>query len=139
MRFALALLAAFGVLTGMASAQGLVPGDLRAGRSGDEAAAPGRQPTRRHRREGRPGRVFAERDPDARFEPGASSPALLPATLPATWSQNSETTGNCRLRFAPFVHGVQVTQDATFGDCGFGSGVTASGMYVLRAEKPLKT
>jgi len=34
---------------------------------------------------------------------------------------------------------LKVTQDAGFGDCGFGYGVTASGTYLLVAEKPPKT
>jgi hypothetical protein len=62
---------------------------------------------------------------------------VLPKTLPGTWSQ-STTSGNCRLHFAPAVRGVTVTQDLRYGDCGFGEGVTATGMYVLRPERPLK-
>jgi hypothetical protein len=64
---------------------------------------------------------------------------LLAGPLPLTWSQTSSTTGNCRLKFEAVPHGITVTQDAGFGDCGFGYGVTASGMYLLEPEKPLKT
>ena len=34
--------------------------------------------------------------------------------------------------------GLKLTQDAGFGDCGFGYGVSADGTYALVAEKPLK-
>jgi hypothetical protein len=60
---------------------------------------------------------------------------LLPATLPGTWSQ-SATSGNCRLTFEALPKGMKVVQDAGFGDCGFGAGVTASGTYALRPDKP---
>ncbi len=138
MRFALALVAALGVLTGIASAQGLAPGTYVQADPVTKRPLPvGSQLVVIAGKGGRAGfslNAIRTLDSNQGFVAG-----ILPATLPGTWSQNSETTGNCRLRFAPFVHGVQVTQDATFGDCGFGSGVTASGMYVLRAEKPLKT
>jgi len=61
---------------------------------------------------------------------------VIPATLPATWSQ-SRATGNCRLTFESVPHGIRVIQDAAFGDCGFGAGISASGTYQLVAEKPL--
>jgi hypothetical protein len=58
----------------------------------------------------------------------------LPATMPATWTK-AEEAANCKLVFDPLPHGFKVTQDAGFGDCGFGGGVTAAGTYTL-AEKP---
>jgi hypothetical protein len=67
---------------------------------------------------------------------------LLNGPLPVTWTQLSETTGNCRLHFArvPAIpHALAVTQDLGFGDCGFQTGVTANGTYVLIPEKPMKT
>jgi hypothetical protein len=67
---------------------------------------------------------------------------ILNGSLPLTWTQTSSTTGNCRLRFAPvssIPHALAVTQDLSFGDCGFSAGVTANGTYVLIPEKPLKT
>ena len=62
----------------------------------------------------------------------------LPPTLPATWTQTADS-GNCKLTFeaVPSV-GLKVTQDPSFGDCGFGAGVTANGTYQLVAEPPLK-
>jgi hypothetical protein len=63
---------------------------------------------------------------------------VLPTVLPATWTRTS-SVGNCRLIFEGLAHGLKVTQDAGFGDCGFGAGVSASGTYLLVAEKPLKT
>ena len=60
---------------------------------------------------------------------------LLPAALPGTWIHNSEA-GNCKLTFEPIPNGLKVTQDAAFGDCGFGTGVSASGTYLLVAQKP---
>ena len=54
---------------------------------------------------------------------------------PVTWSQAS-ASGNCRLRFDLVPGGLKVTQDAAFGDCGFGYGVTADGTYAVRAGKP---
>lgn len=63
---------------------------------------------------------------------------VFPAALPATWSRTS-SSGNCRLRFESDGRDLKVTQDAQFGDCGFGYGVSASGTYRLVAEKPLKT
>jgi hypothetical protein len=67
---------------------------------------------------------------------------LLNGPLPLTWTQISSTTGNCRLHFArvPAIpHALAVTQDLGFGDCGFQTGVTANGTYVLIPEKPIKT
>jgi hypothetical protein len=58
--------------------------------------------------------------------------------LPATW-QKASSSGNCRLLFEAAGHGLKVTQDLVFGDCGFGEGVSASGTYALVPEKPLKT
>ena len=63
---------------------------------------------------------------------------VLPAGLPATWTKTS-SAGNCRLIFEGLPHGLKVTQDLDFGDCGFGYGVSASGTYALVPEKPLKT
>jgi hypothetical protein len=63
---------------------------------------------------------------------------ILPPALPGTWTRTS-SAGNCRLLFEGIPHGLKVTQDAGFGDCGFGSGVSASGTYQLVAEAPLKT
>ncbi len=62
----------------------------------------------------------------------------LPGALPATWTRTS-SAGNCRLIFESLAHGLKVTQDTGFGDCGFGAGVNASGTYQLIPEKPLKT
>jgi hypothetical protein len=63
---------------------------------------------------------------------------VLPAALPGTWTKTS-SSGNCRLLFEGAGHGLKVTQDMEFGDCGFGAGVSASGTYALVVEKPLKT
>jgi hypothetical protein len=63
---------------------------------------------------------------------------VLPAALPGTWTKTS-SAGNCRLLFEGLTHGLKVTQDLAFGDCGFGTGVSASGTYALVPEKPLKT
>jgi hypothetical protein len=60
---------------------------------------------------------------------------LLPAALPAVWTHNSDA-GNCKLTFEKVPGGLRVTQDAAFGDCGFGYGVSASGTYMLVAQKP---
>lgn len=60
---------------------------------------------------------------------------LLPAALPAVWTHTSDA-GSCKLTFEGFPNGLRVTQDAAFGDCGFGYGVSATGTYVLVAEKP---
>jgi len=62
---------------------------------------------------------------------------LLPAGPPLTWSR-AAASGNCRLTFEPLPKALKVTQDAAFGDCGFGYGVTATGTYALVAEKTLK-
>jgi len=69
---------------------------------------------------------------------GGFAVGILPGALPATWTRTS-SAGNCRLTFEPIPKGVKVTQDAGFGDCGFGPGANATGTYVLRAETPLKT
>jgi hypothetical protein len=53
----------------------------------------------------------------------------LSGPLPITWSQHG-ASGDCRLRFEAVPGGVAVTEDAGFGDCGFPSGVTASGTYL---------
>jgi hypothetical protein len=63
---------------------------------------------------------------------------MLPPALPATWTRTS-AAGNCRLLFVGIPHGLKITQDAGFGDCGFGEGVSASGTYQLVVEAPLKT
>jgi len=62
---------------------------------------------------------------------------LLPPALPGIWSQTS-STANCRLTFEAVPLGLKVTQDASFGDCGFDAGVSASGTYGLVPERPLK-
>jgi hypothetical protein len=71
-------------------------------------------------------------------ENGGFAVGLLPGTLPATWSRTS-SAGNCRLTFEAMPKAVKVTQDAGFGDCGFGPGANASGIYALIPETPLKT
>jgi hypothetical protein len=54
----------------------------------------------------------------------------LPANGPSvTWMQKAEGM-NCKLTFAAEPTGLEVTQDLTFGDCGFGYGVDAGGIYV---------
>jgi hypothetical protein len=64
---------------------------------------------------------------------------ILPGTLPAVWTKTADS-GNCKLTFEALPNnGLKVTQDAGFGDCGFGSGVTADGTYQLDVEKPPKT
>jgi hypothetical protein len=60
----------------------------------------------------------------------------LQGPLPVTWTQAGRS-GNCRLRFEAVPHGVRITQDLTFGNCGFDAGVTADGTYLLVAEKPI--
>jgi hypothetical protein len=77
--------------------------------------------------------VSAMRQTDAGL---GSVVGVIPAVLPATWSQSSEA-GNCRLTFENVPHGIRVVQDAGFGDCGFGTGISATGTYQLVAEKPL--
>jgi hypothetical protein len=64
---------------------------------------------------------------------------ILPPVLPGTWTRTSAASGNCKLLFESIPHGLRITQDAEFGDCGFGAGVSASGTYQLVAEAPLKT
>ncbi len=71
-------------------------------------------------------------------ENGGFVAGVLPGLPPATWSKTS-SSGNCRLTFESLPHGLKVTQDLAFGDCGLGSGVSASGTYALVPEKPLKT
>jgi hypothetical protein len=44
------------------------------------------------------------------------------------WTKQSEA-GNCKLTFTAIPGGLTVVQDMAFGDCGFGSGVTAEGTY----------
>jgi hypothetical protein len=44
------------------------------------------------------------------------------------WAKQSEA-GNCKLTFTAIPGGLTVVQDMAFGDCGFGSGVTAEGTY----------
>lgn len=62
---------------------------------------------------------------------------VVDTTLPATWTRTS-SSGNCKLTFEPLPpHGLKVTQDPGFGDCGFGAGITATGSYELVAELPL--
>jgi hypothetical protein len=63
---------------------------------------------------------------------------ILPPALPGTWTRTS-ASGNCKLLFEGVPHGLKITQDAGFGDCGFGAGVTANGTYQLVAQAPLKT
>lgn len=59
---------------------------------------------------------------------------LIPASLPATWTESS-AAGKCRLTFESVPHGLRVTQDAAFGDCGFGGAISATGTYLLAADK----
>ncbi len=54
---------------------------------------------------------------------------ILSGPLPLTWTQHG-ASGDCRLRFEATPGGVSVTQDRSFGDCGFPAGVTAGGIYV---------
>ena len=61
--------------------------------------------------------------------------SFAPATK-VVWSNKSEA-GDCKLTFTAVPGGITVLQDAAFGDCGFGNGVTADGTYMLEAEKPL--
>jgi hypothetical protein len=64
---------------------------------------------------------------------------VVETALPATWIRTS-SSGNCKLTFEHLSpRGLKVTQDAAFGDCGFGYGVSATGSYELVAELPLKT
>jgi hypothetical protein len=64
---------------------------------------------------------------------------ILPGTLPAVWTKTADS-GNCKLTFEALPNdGMKITQDAGFGDCGFGDGVTANGTYQLDVEKPPKT
>jgi hypothetical protein len=53
----------------------------------------------------------------------------LSGTLPATWTQHG-LSGDCRLRFEAVPGGLMVTEDRSFGDCGFPAGLTANGTYV---------
>jgi hypothetical protein len=63
---------------------------------------------------------------------------ILPATLPAVWTKTADS-GNCKLTLESVPNnGLAITQDTAFGDCGFGSGVTATGTYQLVPETPLK-
>jgi hypothetical protein len=48
--------------------------------------------------------------------------------LPSTFAQTAPG-GKCRLHFAAARRGVSVQQDVAFGDCGFGYGVLADGLY----------
>lgn len=63
---------------------------------------------------------------------------LLTPSLPQVWTHTS-AAGKCRLTFQGLAHGLKVTQDADFGDCGFGAGVSANGTYLLVADKPIPT
>lgn len=77
--------------------------------------------------------AFRQSDSNEGFAVGT-----LPPTLPATWTQTADS-GNCKLTFEAVPNvGLKVTQDASFGDCGFGAGVTANGTYQLVAEPALK-
>jgi hypothetical protein len=58
---------------------------------------------------------------------------LLRGPLPITWTQ-SGAGGNCRLLFEAIPGGYRIEQDLTFGDCGFGGGVTADGLYLRDAS-----
>jgi hypothetical protein len=77
--------------------------------------------------------VSAFAQTDARL---GSVVGMIPAGLPVTWSQ-STADAKCRLTFEPIPHGVRVVQDPGFGDCGFGSGMSAAGTYLLVPERPL--
>ncbi|MGH7728724.1 MAG: hypothetical protein ACREM2_08040 [Vulcanimicrobiaceae bacterium] len=51
-----------------------------------------------------------------------------PSGALANWTSTATGT-RCRLHFRTFGKHLEVTQDLDFGDCGFGNGVTASGLY----------
>jgi hypothetical protein len=62
---------------------------------------------------------------------------FVAGTLPARghsviWSQKSDGA-DCRLTFTATATGLTVEQDLKFGDCGFGYGVAADGIYVRTA------
>ena len=44
------------------------------------------------------------------------------------WSQKGDGT-DCKLTLLAVDPGIQVVQDRAFGDCGFGNGVVADGLY----------
>jgi hypothetical protein len=77
--------------------------------------------------------VSAFAQTDARL---GSVVGMIPAGLPATWSQSTDAA-KCKLTFEPVPHGFRVVQDTGFGDCGFGTGMSATGTYLLSPEKPL--
>jgi hypothetical protein len=54
------------------------------------------------------------------------------------WTQRAEGA-NCKLTFTAIPHGLTVVQDAGFGDCGFGYGVTADGEYRWMGDVGSKT
>ena len=62
--------------------------------------------------------------------------SFRPATT-VVWEQKAES-GNCRLTFKPVASGMTIAQDAKFGDCGFGYGVFADGIYKWMGDKPPK-
>jgi hypothetical protein len=54
---------------------------------------------------------------------------ILPSAGPTVvWTQLTDGA-KCKLTFTARANGFSVVQDATFGDCGFGSGVLADGIY----------
>ncbi len=53
-----------------------------------------------------------------------------------TWTRRS-AAGNCRLTFEALPNlGLHVHQDASFGDCGFGAGILADGIYLRTRAEP---
>jgi hypothetical protein len=73
---------------------------------------------------GRDFAIFAIRDHDR-------NSGFITGTLPAgaaTWSK-ARPFERCRLSFTVRGNAIVVAQDAAFGDCGFGYGVLADGIY----------
>lgn len=60
---------------------------------------------------------------------------VIPASLPYTWTRTA-ASGNCRIRFEAVGKGLlKLTQDTSFGNCGFGYGVTADGTYAVDGDR----
>jgi hypothetical protein len=70
-------------------------------------------------------------DSNQGFVAGSFAPGSM-----VVWANKSQA-GDCKLTFTAVPGGLTVLQDPTFGDCGFGNGVTADGTYMLETEKPL--
>ena len=62
---------------------------------------------------------------------------IAPGTK-VVWSQ-TPADGKCKLTFTAIPGGLRVDQDISFGDCGFGYGVTADGTYKWMGEVGGKT